>query len=187
VSARANPLHEARGPGRGVTWPRVLRWAVNLWLVFHITAIIIAPASVTPSSAIFQAGWDLVHPYLQILNLNNGYHFFAPEPGDSTLLAFEAQRVDGTVVRGRIPGPDIVPRLLYHRHFMLTEHMTEAPEELQQEWVGSYATHIRQKYGAARVKLMGQIHHLATMDMVRQGKRLDDPASYEDEDLGVFE
>jgi hypothetical protein len=166
---------------------RFLRLAVNAWLVLHVAAIIIAPAAVSPSSDLVQAGWDMFQPYLQILDLNHGYHFFAPEPGDSTLLAFEAQRADGTVISGRIPNRSIVPRLLYHRHFMLTEQMKDAPAALQQEWVGSYAEHLCQKYGAARVKLTGQIHHLPTMEMVRAGMRLDDPSSYEDEDLGSFE
>jgi hypothetical protein len=166
---------------------RLARWAINLGLALHIVAIIIAPAAVSPSSDLVQAGWDLFQPYLQILYLNHGYHFFAPEPGDSTLLAFQAERPDGTVVSGRIPNRDIVPRLLYHRHFMLTEQMKDAPAELRDQWLGSYAEHIGRKYGAARVRLTGQTHHLPTTEMVREGVRLDDPSSYEDEDLGVFE
>jgi hypothetical protein len=166
---------------------RFLRLAVNAWLVFHVAAIIIAPAAVSPSSEIVQAGWELFQPYLQVLDLNHGYHFFAPEPDDSTLLAFRAERADGTVISGRIPNFEIKPRLLYHRHFMLTEQMKDAPEALQQEWMGSYAEHLCQKLGAARVKLTGQIHHLPTMEMVRAGMRLDDPSSFEDEDLGTFE
>jgi hypothetical protein len=167
--------------------PRFLRILLNGWIVFHVAAIVIAPAAVIPASDLVEAGWSLFQPYLQILDLNHGYHFFAPEPDDSTLLAFEAERADGTVEKGRIPNRDIVPRLLYHRHFMLTEQMKDAPAELQQEWVGSYAEHLGRKYGAVRVKLTGQIHHLPTMEMVREGMRLDDPSSYEDEDLGTFE
>jgi hypothetical protein len=166
---------------------RLLRWAVNLWLVFHISAIIVAPLSVAPSSDLIQSAWGFFQPYLQLLYLNHGYHFFAPEPGESTLLAFAAERADGTVVSGRIPNRTIVPRLLYHRHFMLTEHMRDAPDELQQDWVASYAEHLCRKYGAARVSLTGQIHNLPTMEMVRGGVRLDDPTSFEDESLGVFE
>jgi hypothetical protein len=182
--ATSNPAR-ASSPANG--GHRLLRLAVNAWLAFHVAAIIIAPAAVSPSSDIVQAGWNLFQPYLQILDLNHGYHFFAPEPDDSTLLAFEAQRPDGTVISGRIPNFEIKPRLLYHRHFMLTEQMKDAPEALQQEWMGSYAEHLCQKYGAARVKLTGQIHHLPTMEMVRGGMRLDDPSSYEEEDLGSFE
>lgn len=143
--------------------------------------------AVSPSSDLIQAAWDVCHPYLQLLDLNHGYHFFAPEPGESTLLAYEAHRADGTTIKGRIPNLGIVPRLLYHRHFMLTEHMKDAPAELQDEWVGSYAEHLCQKYGAVRVKLTGQIHNLPTIEMVRAGMRLDDPSSYEDEELGEFE
>jgi hypothetical protein len=166
---------------------RWFRRALNAWIAFHVAAIIIAPAAVSPASDLVEAGWSLFQPYLQILYLNHGYHFFAPEPEASTLLKFEATRPDGTVVSGRIPNRDIVPRLLYHRHFMLTEQMKDAPAVLQQEWVGSYAEHLCRKYGAVRVKLTGQIHNLPTMEMVRQGVRLDDPTSYEDEELGVFE
>jgi hypothetical protein len=166
---------------------RILRVALNAWIVFHVAAIVIAPAAVRPASDLVEAGWSIFQPYLQVLDLNHGYHFFAPEPEDSTLLAFEAERADGTVIRGRIPNREIVPRLLYHRHFMLTEQMKDAPAELQEEWVGSYAEHLCRKYGAARVKLTGQIHRLPTTEMVRQGVRLDDPSSYDDEELGVFE
>jgi hypothetical protein len=182
---RPEALERPLGPR--VPRSRLLRSTINLGLALHVVAIIIAPAAVSPSSALVQAGWDLFQPYLQILYLNHGYHFFAPEPGDSTLLAFQAERSDGTVVSGRIPNRDIVPRLLYHRHFMLTEQMKDAPEELRNEWLGSYAEHICRKYGAAKVRLTGQTHHLPTMEMVRAGVRLDDPSSYEDEDLGVFE
>jgi hypothetical protein len=166
---------------------RLLRWAVNSWLVFHLAAIIIAPASVAPSSELIQSGWGLFRPYLELLYLNHGYHFFAPEPGESSLLAYDVERPDGTVLHGRIPNRGIVPRLLYHRHFMLTEHMRDAGEDIEQDWITSYAEHLCHKYGAARVKLTGQIHSLPTMEKVRAGARLDDPASFEDLGSRVFE
>ncbi len=125
-------------------------------------------------------------PYLQVLYLNHGYHFFAPDPSESTLVSFSAERDDGTVVRGTIPNRQIVPRLLYHRHFMLTEQMNTGPEELTQQWYDSYAQHIAAKYGAKQVSLTRRLHFLPTMEMVRKGVRLDDPASYKDEELGTF-
>src|SRR5262249_4297291 len=153
---------------------RLLRWAVNLWLVFHVSAIIVAPASISPSSDLIRSAWNVFRPYLQFLYLNHGYHFFAPEPGERTLLAFVAERPDGSVLRARIPDRRIVPRLLYHRHFMLTEHMIQSPPELQQQWYGSYATHLCRAHGATRVSLTRQTHFLPTMEMVRDGVRLDD-------------
>jgi len=163
-----------------------LRWALNSWLVFHLAAIVIAPASMRPSSELTRSAWDLVHPYLQVLYLNHGNQFFAPEPGESTLLAFEAERDDGTVIRGRIPDRTTWPRLLYHRHFMLTEHMSDAPAELLPLWHDSYAQHIGSRFGASRVRLTQQTHLLPTMERVRDAGRLDDPESYEQQPLGEF-
>jgi hypothetical protein len=102
-------------------------------------------------------------------------------------LVYAAERDDGTVIRGKIPNRGIAPRLLYHRHFMLTEQMNTGPDELQEQWYDSYAQHIGRKYGAKQVSLTRQLHFLPTMQMVRTGVRLNDPASYEDQDLGVFQ
>jgi hypothetical protein len=179
--APPGPATPPRRPGR-----RLLLWAVNVWLILHLSAIIIAPASVSPSSDLVRSVWTLFQPYLQVLYLNHGYHYFAPEPSQSTLLAFVAERGDGTVVRGRIPSREIQPRLLYHRHFMLTEQMTTAPPDLQERWYGSYARHIGHKYDARRVSLTRVTHFLPTMEMVRDGIQLDDPRSYEEQPLGEF-
>jgi hypothetical protein len=180
-AATAEPVGPRDRPGR--RWPR---WAVNAWLVFHLAAIIIAPAAVSPSSDFIDSAWTVVQPYAEALYLNHGYHFFAPEPGESTLLAYEAERKDGTVVRGRIPDRATWPRLLYHRYFMLTEHMAAAPEELEKPWHESYAQHIAHETGAARVRLIEQVHVLPTMERIRGGGRLTDPESYEAKPLGVF-
>ena len=59
----ADAIPEAQpGPGG-----HRLRWVVSLWLVFHVAAIVIAPASVSPSSGLVRSAWALVHPYLQVL------------------------------------------------------------------------------------------------------------------------
>jgi hypothetical protein len=171
---------------------RVLRWAVNCWLVFHLSAIIIAPASVAPSSDLIESTWRVFRPYLEFMFLNHGYHFFAPEPAPSTLISFEAERADGTKAEGHFPSRKSTPRLLYHRHFMLTEHLhdaqlRDAPDELLEEWVKSYADHIRVKYGAVRVKLTGHVHGIPSREDVRNGVKLNDPASYESSEFGVFE
>jgi hypothetical protein len=185
--AQNSPAASELEPTTRTSRHRSVRWAINAWLIFHVSAIIIAPSSVAPSSELVQTIWGVFAPYLQLLYLNHGYHFFAPEPGESTLLAYAAERSDGRVVRGRIPSPSMKPRLLFHRHFMLTEHMRDAPEPIQKEWIGSYAQHICRKYGAARVSLTGQIHNLPTPEMIRGGVRLDDASSYESEEFGVFE
>jgi hypothetical protein len=186
-SSRQRQLEPLASPEPLTRRQKLVRRAINCWLVFHIAAIIIAPASVSPSSPLIQTAWLAFQPYLQALYLNNGYHFFAPEPGQSTLLAFEAKRDDGTVIEGRIPNRQIVPRLLYHRHFMLTEQMNSGPPELEQPWYRSYAEHICHKYGAKTVKLTRQLHFLPTMEMVRDGISLHNPESYKNEPLGEFQ
>ena len=152
----------------------------------HLAAIIIAPAAVAPASELTREVCRLFQPYLGALYLDHGYHFFAPEPAESTLLAYVAEREDGTVVRGRIPDRTTQPRLLYHRYFMLTEHMSDAPEDLERLWLESYAQHIAREQHATRVALIEQTHNLPTMERVREGGRLDDPESYEERELGVF-
>jgi hypothetical protein len=165
---------------------KLVRRAVSLWLAIHLTAIVIAPASVAPTSELILSGWKVLRPYLQVLYLDHGYHFFAPEPGESTLLAFVAERPDGTVVRGRLPDKAVRPRLLYHRYFMLTEHMNQAPEALRQAWYDSYARHIGREHGARRVSMTKQTHYFPTMEAVLGGVRLDDPRGYQEQPLGVF-
>ena len=112
--------HDAR------PWEALPKWgrrAITCWLLFHLFAIFIAPASVAPASDLARAGWNVCRPYLQALYLNHGYHFFAPDPGESTLLAFTVETADGRIVEDVIPHRRIQPRLLYHRHFMLTESL----------------------------------------------------------------
>jgi hypothetical protein len=159
---------------------------VNLWLVFHLAAVIIAPSVVPPSSDLLRETWGWFQPYIDALYLDHGYHFFAPEPGESTLLRYEAERADGTVVRGRLPDRATKPRVLYHRYFMLTEHMNDAPEGLESMWYDSYAQHIGRKFGATQVTLFRQTHNLPTMERIRTGGRLTDPESYEEQSLGTF-
>ncbi len=161
--------------------------AVNGWLIFHLMAITIAPASVSPSSELFRDGWRFFRPYLQAMYLNHGYHFFAPEPAASTLLAYTIEKQDGSQIQGRIPNRQISPRLLYHRHFMLTEFLSYVSPEIEKTWHRSYARHLTRRHDAQRVSLTRVTHFLPTMQMVREGVTLDVPESYTEQPLGAFE
>lgn len=180
---RGAPL-DARPP-RGLE-RRWLRRLVSAWLVFHLAAIIIAPAAVAPASELAGRTCRYFLPYLGALYLDHGYHFFAPEPVGSTLLRYVAERKDGTVVEGVIPDRKTQPRLLYHRYFMLTERMGEAPEGLERRWQESYARRIAREQDAVKVTLIERFHKLPTMERIREGGRLDDPEGFEETELGVF-
>jgi hypothetical protein len=181
----SSPTIEA-APPRPWQRGRFLRFLVSLWLVFHLAAIIVAPAATGASSEVIRSAWNVFQPYIECLYLNHGYHFFAPEPVESTLLKYVGERQDGSVVTGRIPDRAIQPRLLYHRYFMLTEHMRDAPDDLREQWHKSYARHIGCELGLREVSLIQQTHLLPTMERIREGGMLTDPESYEEEPLGDF-
>lgn len=158
---------------------------VNCWLVYHLLALVTAPASVPPASSLEQSSWLLFQPYLQTLYLNHGYHYFAPQPAESTLVAYVAKLEDGREITGRIPNFGIKPRLLYHRHFMLTEFLA-IPNDQEEMWHRSYARHVCRKHHAASVSLTRVTHLLPSMEAIREGAVLDHPDSYEEQPLGTF-
>ena len=160
---------------------------LNFWLIFHLTGIITAPATVGPSSQTARSIWELVGPYLQVFYLNHGFHFFAPEPGSSNLVAWSATLPDGSVRSGRFPNFDIQPRLYYHRHFMLSEFLGNSDPELQQQLVQAYAGNICRQHNAVSVSLSVVRHNLSAMERVRAGGRLNDPDLYEEQPLGTFQ
>jgi hypothetical protein len=164
----------------------LLRYCINLWVLLHFTAIIAVAGTMGPTAAYVNAVWEVFHPYLQFLFLNHGFNYFAPEPAPTNLLKFEAIRADGSVVKGQIPDPSLRPRLLYQRSLLLTEHIGIRPLEIRDRWYRSYALHICQKYGAAKVHLTHLIHVPLPMEMVRNGVQPDAPFTYAETDLGDF-
>jgi len=175
------------GGQRGRFWRRAGFCLMNAWLVMHLTAIIAAPATVGPSSQTARTVWEAVAPYLQGLYLNHGFHYFAPQPGSSNLVAWTVTRADGTSVSGRFPNPDISPRLLYHRHFMLSEFLGNSPPELQSVIVRGFARNLCREYDGASVSLSSIRHDLPSMERVRAGGKLNDSDLYEEQMLGIFQ
>ena len=118
---------------------------INVWLILHLVAIVSAPATVGPSSQTARTIWSALSPYLETLHLNHGYHYFAPEPGSSHLVSWTAIRQDGSMATGTFPNPDIQPRLMYHRHFMLSEFLGNADPELREILASGFARHLHEK------------------------------------------
>ena len=96
---------------------------LSLWLAFHVFAVFISPAAMPPASPLLEDGYRLALPYNEALFLNHGYHYFAPDPGASTLIGWEIPRDGEAPAVGRFPDVSIRPRLLYHRYFMLAENV----------------------------------------------------------------
>lgn len=114
---RSNP-----SPGTSSLNPQ---WKVvlSILLIFHVTALVVCPWSIEGSPIALKV-WRGYRPYVEAAFLNHGYHFFAPEPGPSHLVRYELELPGGKQLAGVIPNlEEEQPRLLYHRHFMLTEFL----------------------------------------------------------------
>jgi hypothetical protein len=134
--------------------------------------------------------------------LDHGYFFFAPNPGPSHLLRARLEFADGRPPQ-EITWPDRNqqwPRLLYHRHFMISEQFQAAfappvtpattADAVQlgnwqrargvfELWQKSIERHLREKYGAQSVTLT-RIQHLipSPAEFATQRAPLTAPGSY---------
>jgi len=167
-------------------WPVWAKVLVSVLLVLHLTAVFMPPFTFQASpirgvgSPLAETAMNLVQPYVDAAYLNHGYAFFAPDPGPSHLLRAEIEFADGRPPLVEVM-PDLDrhwPRLLYHRHFMLCEHLhaSFAPPEpppnpedreawsrvrdlYERRWA-AYENHLKTRHGAERVKLTRLEHVL---------------------------
>lgn len=182
-------LSEEHRPGQGLN-PWACR-AIGCLLALHCCAIIVGPWSVPPSSLLSQDAYSLFEPYVEATFLNHGYHFFAPDPGPSHLVRYEVVREDGSEIKGFFPDRDLNwPRLMYHRHFMMTEHLNgflEAGQtEVAEKHITSYARHLNHVHEGAEVRMFLVRHQLPSPEDVQKGMKLDDPRLYREKPLGTF-
>jgi hypothetical protein len=184
-----NPAPPVPGP------PLALRWRIliSLAVALHVAAVFVGPWALPPYTSALSGRLAMgFRPYLRACFLDNGYRFFAPEPGPAHLIRYELTLPDGRQVEGIFPNLNQQwPRLLYHRHFMLSEFVNtldgQEQTELRDAMVRSFARHLAQVHGADHVRLFLRRHLIAPPQEVAQGARLDDPRSYpEDRLLGEF-
>ena len=165
-------------------------WTIlNFWIVFHFAAVCIAPASVPPATSLAQSAWQYCGGYLQMLFLNHGYHYFAPEPSGSMLISYEATTSDNALQWGRIPDGHLYPRLRYHRHLVLSEQFAgvgNAGPELKKLATEAFATEIARQRQATHVVISQVQHELSSPAQVRSGRAIDDPITYNEMWLGEF-
>ena len=144
-----------------------LRIVLSVLIVGHLAAVFLPPLSFQTRGPIGQspAIQTLSRPvegYGQLLYIDRGYAFFAPDPGPSHLVQAAVTDSAGQTLEMIYPNRDEQwPRLLYHRHFMLTEFLHEMyyppgpPAELvelepatAEEWgrLRERYTHLRRSY-----------------------------------------
>ncbi|MCC9600073.1 hypothetical protein LOC67_05830 [Stieleria sp. JC731] len=108
------------------------RLLISAVIVFHLLAVALPPLAFQtmtvdgPSPMISR----LIKPfegYGEFLHMNRGYAFFAPDPGPSHLIQAAIIDSDGSITEQMFPDlKQQWPRLLYHRHFMLSEFLHES-------------------------------------------------------------
>ncbi len=204
---------EVQGDG---AWSPGLRAIVSVLVTWHLLAVFTAPwADPPPSTELARAAADWFRPYAQFMCLNNGYRFFAPDPGPSHLIRYELLGPAGVLEERRFPDPSQQwPRLFYHRHLMLAEMthqmaaaVPEVPAGTRLEQImspreqaeyhdqqqrarviqQSLANYLLSQHPAATsVRIYVQTHAIPTPFDIQRGMRLTDERLYEERLLGEF-
>lgn len=162
-------------------------FCLSCWLAFHVFAVFISPGAMPPVSPLLLDGYRVALPYNRALFLNHGYHFFAPDPGASTLISWQIPREGDVPLVGRFPNTSIRPRLLYHRYFMLAENLWAFDEETQDEMATAYARVLANRHGADQIVLERLSHEPSGILRIQAGGRLDDPEMFSAESIGTYD
>jgi len=177
-----------RKPGQ---LPLAVKLFISLLIVWHVTAVFLAPLSIPPSSPLVVdiAQRPPVQWYLDALYLNHGYHFFAPEPSNGHLIRYEVMDDRGGIIaQGEFPNKkDNWPRLLYHRYFMLADQCEVAAandaeaNQWQQTYLKAYAQQLLREHNGAAVRVERVTHFPLRLPDALDGKPLTYPETYRTE------
>jgi hypothetical protein len=125
LRASAAFVREAVDSGPQIAWSPATRGVVSALILFHLAAAFVAAlVAAPPVSELSSAMASIFRPYINAVDLNHGYRFFAPDPGPSHLVRYHLEFADGSKHDGLFPNlEEERPRLLYHRYFMLSEKL----------------------------------------------------------------
>ena len=170
-----------------------VRALISALLLVHLLAVFVGPWAMPPQGSLLATTIArALQPYLQAVSLDNGYRFFAPEPGPSHLLRYQVELPDGKIVDETFPDRNRQrPRLLYHRYFMMSEFLNsmfenEGAKDIRDAYARSYARHLARTYDAKQVTLFLRQHNLPSPKQVADGLKLDDPSLYEEVTFGPY-
>lgn len=202
-------------------WPASWRIAASVLLALHVSAIYVGPFSMGAMGVTSPLALTLrqaYRPYLEaVATQYQGYQFFN-EPGPSHLIRYELDFDGDRPMAGGVL-PDIEshwPRLLYHRHFMLTEtaytlvsrtapptpppglevgtpayqswrEFRDADAKLSSDFLKSYAEHLLYVHDARRVRLYGIERRLPSPQDVIDERMPGDPSFVSEELLVTVE
>jgi hypothetical protein len=109
---------------------------VSVLILLHFAAIftavtVVPPPNGPPPFVANQLWTRLSRPYLQLTVLNNGYHFYAPEPGPSALMWFYVEFSDGASTWVRFPDHKTVATHIERRRLGALATMVGQPVPVQ--------------------------------------------------------
>ncbi len=151
---------------------RSIKIVLSVLVVVQLLAVVAEPfrfftLSTRGTSPAADPVRQVLAPYVEFAYLNHGYFFFAPEPGPSHLIDCRFTTQDGDTAYLRFPDRRAQwPRLLYHRHFMLTENLHQLwihpphdeliaeDDPLLPEWQSE-----RARFEAVRASMMRHLVH----------------------------
>lgn len=183
------------------------RAALSVLILLHLLAVLGEPMRMfsqgrQPAAPDAQIVRRSLGPYIDFMYLHHGYFFFAPNPGPSHLMDIRLNDADGSVRHLRLPNHRAQwPRLLYHRHFMLSEFLfqlyTPAPAPVEvnaslpigQQWQrdrelfervrGSMQNHLAKRYEAESAEIQLMEHRLPNaIEVFDRQLQLDDEQFY---------
>jgi hypothetical protein len=167
-----------------------VRIIVSVFLVWHVSAVFLAPLSIPPSSGLVRsiAQGPPMQWYLNLLYLNHGYNFFAPDPGDGHIVRYQVYDQNRQPIKdgqGEFPNRNTQwPRLFYHRYFMLAEQVGWGlgdgldPNKGPRRYLEAFGRHLLQKYDGQMVTVQWIAHRPADPLPGPVPVKLDKPESY---------
>lgn len=204
-----SPAPNSTAPADGAGWSKRARYLASGLIAAHLLAVFTPPFAFASrggpgnESPLARLLMRTVRPYVDLLYLNHGYFFFAPNPGASYLVRYRATFADGRPdITGRFPNSrEQWPRLLYHRYFMLSEQWNAIylpkvpPPEVARDpqrlegWKAqrdvfeaqrdSMIAHLKHAHGADEVSIVRVEHPPGDwFDILQSGRRLNDRESY---------
>jgi hypothetical protein len=170
---RPTPTPREPGAKRPGKLGPLLRVAISIVIVWHVTAIFLAALSIDGSSPLVMsiAQGRPMQWYLDLLYLNQGHSFFAPNVGPSGVIHYELFDQSGSVIEdGEMPSrKDHWPRLRFHRHFMLADQAPSGDDEYNSKWARPYLeAYARQLLRANPQAQAARVRHYAHWPLFRE-------------------
>jgi hypothetical protein len=175
------PRREPGSSKRGDRPALFIRIVISLLIAWHFTGIFLAALSIPERSPLVMALSQRppMQNYLDMLYMNQGHSFFAPDVGPGHVLRYELFDRSNTLLnQGTLPDKkEHWPRLLYHRHMMLADQSDigdssdPAGSRLKQAYLEGYGRHLlRLNRGAQTVRVQLYAHWPLPSSFLQDGR-----------------